>query len=367
MKIRTIAASELSPSLVDAWRRIQQAHEHLNSPCFAPEFTQLVALSCPDVEVAVIEKCGIPVGFFPFQRGAFDRQGLVGTTLDALGMACPVGRMLSDYHGVISAPDLEIDAKTLLRACSLSVWDFDHLPMSQKAFAGHCRSVEPMSVLDLSQGFNAVVARKTAAGSQQFIKWARQARVLERDFGALRFVPHSDDRDALEQVLEMKSKQYIASGLDDLFAHDWVRLLVENIHLMRRPDFSGQLSLLYAGDTLVAGHFGMRSAKVFHYWFPAYAASVAKYSPGIVLMIKLAEHASATGITRFDIGKGSEKYKEQFRTHTVPLGIGSAQLPSLISLYRVMKRMADKRDHSADEDSSPDTPHGDPAKAQSAA
>jgi CelD/BcsL family acetyltransferase involved in cellulose biosynthesis len=349
MKIKIVAGSALSPSLVEAWRSIQQAHAHLNSPCFTPEFTQLVSLSCPDVEVAVLEKCGKYVGFFPFQRGAFERHGLVGTTLDALGMACPVGRILSDYHGLISAPDLDIDAKTLLRACSLSVWDFDHLPMSQKVFANHSRTTEPMSVLDLSQGFNAVVARKTSAGSQQFVKWARQARVLERDMGKLRFVPDSDDRIALEHVLDLKSQQYLSTGHDDLFSHDWVRLLIENIHATRKSEFSGQLSLLYAGETLVAGHFGMRSSTVFHYWFPAYAASAAKYSPGIVLMTKLAEHASATGIKRFDIGKGSEKYKEQFRTHTVPLGVGSAQVPSLISLYRVMKRMAEPSEDVASE------------------
>jgi CelD/BcsL family acetyltransferase involved in cellulose biosynthesis len=338
MKIKVVAGSALAPSHIEAWRRIQLAHAHLDSPLFTPEFTQLVARHSPDVEVAVLEKCGVIVGFFPFQRGTFDRGGLVGSTLDALGMACPVGRTLSDYHGVISAPDIDIDAKALLRACSVTAWDFDHLPLEQKVFAGYRRTEDCMSTMDLSQGFSAVVAQKTRAGSQQFVKWARQARVLERDHGPLRFIAQSSDKDALRQILAMKSEQYLANGLDDIFAQDWVRHLLGDIHTTNREDFSGQLSLLYAGDTLVAGHFGMRTQRVFHYWFPVYAKRFAKYSPGIVLLVKLAEHASATGIQRLDIGKGRETYKEQFRTHTVPLAVGSVHVPSLISLYRVIKR-----------------------------
>jgi CelD/BcsL family acetyltransferase involved in cellulose biosynthesis len=340
MKVKVVAGSTLAPSQIEAWRRIQNAHAHLNSPFYTPEFTQHVARASPDVEVAVLEKRGEIVGFFPYQRGTFGRDGLLGSTLDALGMACPVGRNLSDYHGLIAAPNIDIDAGTLLRACSLTVWDFDHLNIENKIFADKHRSLEQMSVMDLSMGFDAIVDKKTAAGSQQFVKWARQARVLERDFGPLRFVAQSTDTDALRHVLAMKSEQYIALGTDDLFAQSWVRTLVEGIHKTSRAEFAGQLSLLYAGDTLVAGHFGLRSKDVLHYWFPVYAKAFAKYSPGIVLLIKLAQYASANGIKRIDIGTGQDRYKEQFRTHTIPLAVGSVHVPSLISLYRAVKRAA---------------------------
>jgi CelD/BcsL family acetyltransferase involved in cellulose biosynthesis len=339
MKIKVVAGSTLSPSHVDAWRRIRSANAHLASPFFAPEFTYLVAKSSPDVEVAVLEKCGEIVGFFPYQRGTFGRHGLLGSTLDALGMACPVGRTLSDYQGLIAGPELKIDASSLLRACRLSAWDFDHLCLENTALSADHKSLAQMSILDLSQGFDKVVADKTAAGSQQFVKWARQARVLERDYGTLRFIPKSDDKDALRQVLAMKSEQYIASGQDDLFDHEWIRTLLSDIHDTQCADFAGQLSLLYAGDTLVAGHFGMRSRNILHYWFPVYARAVAKYSPGIVLLVKLADYAHKAGFQRIDIGTGKDKYKEQFRTHTLPLAVGSVEVPSIISLYRAAKEV----------------------------
>nr|BFE82638.1 hypothetical protein GCM10020093_052390 [Planobispora longispora] len=39
------------------------------------------------------------------------------------------------------------------------------------------------------------------------------------------------------------------------------------------------LTMVYAGDTPVAGHFGLRTADTLVGWFPAYDVEFARYSP----------------------------------------------------------------------------------------
>ena len=65
-------------------------------------------------------------------------------------------------------------------------------------------------------------------------------------------------------------------------------------HLLVTPgggDFQGVLSGLYIGEKLVAAHFGMRSRRVLHWWFPAYDPELGKYSPGAQLLLELSRAA----------------------------------------------------------------------------
>jgi CelD/BcsL family acetyltransferase involved in cellulose biosynthesis len=98
------------------------------------------------------------------------------------------------------------------------------------------------------------------------------------------------------------------------------------------------LSLLYAGERLVAGHFGMRGRSVWHYWFPAYDPEVAKYSPGLILLLKMAEHAPSLGVRTIDLGKGMSLYKQRLMNASVLLASGSVELPSWRSIRRQMQR-----------------------------
>ena len=86
------------------------------------------------------------------------------------------------------------------------------------------------------------------------------------------------------------------------------------------------LSLLYAGDQLIAGHFGMRSPTTWHYWFPSYDNAFAKYSPGVMLLLKMAEVAPAMGIRIIDMGCGLHSYKERLMNGFVPTAMVSLEL-----------------------------------------
>jgi CelD/BcsL family acetyltransferase involved in cellulose biosynthesis len=73
-----------------------------------------------DVFVLCMEKDGRNVGFFPFHR-------------DEAGVGRPLGLRVSDYQGLIAAPNENWDVPTLLRDAGLRVWHFDHLLASQRS------------------------------------------------------------------------------------------------------------------------------------------------------------------------------------------------------------------------------------------
>ena len=159
-------------------------------------------------------------------------------------------------------------------------------------------------------------------------------RRVEREVGPLRFVANSTDAALLGTVLGWKSDQYRQSGKRDLFAPGWIREAVDRIFATHADGCSGMLSLLYAGDRLVAGHFGMRSRQVWHYWFPSYDPEAAKYSPGLILLLKMAEHAPAIGVQIIDLGKGISLYKERLMNASALVASGSVELPSWLASVR---------------------------------
>jgi CelD/BcsL family acetyltransferase involved in cellulose biosynthesis len=320
MKVSLIPGRELSDDLVRVWLGLQRANADLASPYFHPEFTNVIAASRDDVEVAVLESAGKIVAFFPFQR----EHGAVGR---------PVGGIISDYQGIICGPNFTCDPCELVGGCRLKAWDFDHLLASQSFFRRFHHSIELSPQLDLSQGFETYYRQQRSARSEQI-----KIRSIQREFGPLRFVAHSALESDLEQIIGWKSQQYAKTGASDIFLCSWIKGSVHRIHATQLPDFAGVLSVLYSGDRLVAGHFGMRAGSLLHSWFPAYDPHMAKYSPGLLLLLKMAEHAPGAGIRTIDLGKGINEYKQRFMNASCQLANGSVELLSMRWLRRTVRR-----------------------------
>ena len=321
MRVTAILAEEVDPSLQRRWEQLRLADPLLASPYFCIEYVQAVARVRPDVRVAVIECDGLVQGFFPYQR------------LSAR-VGAPVGGRLSDWHGLIGAPGLDLPAQELLRACGLHIWDFDHVPASQLTFERHAARRDASPVMELEQGFAAYVEQRRAAGAQRVSQMLRKARKLERELGDIRFEADSRDPRALAQVVRWKREQCRRTGVVDFLGWGWTTAMLEQIAAVDSPAFAGRLSVLWHGDAMLAAHFGMRSDRAWHWWFPGYNEAFADYSPGGVLLLKVAEAAAQAGMRHLDLGKGDDPYKRSFATRALPLLEGSVMVPSLDSSWR---------------------------------
>lgn len=294
MNITVVPGRLVAPEHIDAWSNLQRLDAALSSPFLSPDFTLAVAAVRDDVEVGVLAQGSTAVGFFPFQRGRF-RVGY------------PVGGWLNEVQAVIMEPGVAWDSVDLIRGCGLLEWDFTRLVGSQHAFEPFQYRRRTAAFIDLPRGYARYAAERRQAGSGEIPKIDALARKLAREVGPLQFDLHSSDAMLLHTLMKWKLDRYSRHGYVDIFAIPWVRQLLERIHATQTPRFGGLLSVLYAGEELVAVHLGMRSHDVWHYWYPAYNPTFARYSPGLILLLRMAQHASTLGLRRIELG-GSDEY-----------------------------------------------------------
>lgn len=307
IRYETCSAQDLTAEQIREWSDMLIGPAPLDSAFFRPEFTRAVASVRDDVEVAVMRAGETTVGFFPFQRNGRHIQPIVGR--------------LSEFHGAITAPHAEWSATDLQRACGIRSWHFDHLPLMQTEFARHAWGHKPSPYLDLSDGYSAARESLRKSGST-WTQTERKARKLEREVGPLRFEWQANDSRVFAALVDWKSHQHRRTGVLEIFKRPWVTNLLESLRQTQTPDFSAPLSALYAGDKVVAVHLGLCSSRALHIWFPTYDTQYEAYSPGLILLIRLAEAAAERGVTRIDFGPGEERYKQNFSTGEFPLAEG---------------------------------------------
>ncbi|WP_433242998.1 GNAT family N-acetyltransferase [Streptosporangium sp. CA-135522] len=326
MKITVVRPRDLGPSELFRWREIQKASPSLDSPFLSVDFAMVMGQLRDHVRVAVVEDGGEIAGFFPYERHGF-------------GVGRPLGGFLTTCHGLISVPELRLDPRDLLRACMVSAIDFDHLVAGQPTFAPYETDVRPAPVMDLSGGFGAYVERVRANSAKNYKTVRYKERKLGREHGGLRFEWDCADAGALHTVIGWKSDQYRRTGRVDRFARPWIVRLVEELHARRSDDFAGVLTMLYAGDTPVAGHFGLRTAHTLVGWFPAYDPAFARYSPGITHHLHMAEHAADAGLRQVDMGKGGREYKEWLKTGVLMVAEARISRPSPMAAAQWLRRV----------------------------
>jgi len=315
--VTLVRVSDLSPAQWRFWIEIIEASDGLyKSPYFRPEFVRAVAAVRGDVEVALLHQAGQPIGFFPFQRGQ-------------LGLGKPVGGKLSDYHGPLLRSGVEIDPQQLIRACKLASWDFDHLVCATAAFEPFVALRDRSPQLDLSGGYEAYSQGRRDAGSDTIVRTGQKGRKLAREVGPLQLDFDVDDAEAYELMRSWKSAQYERTGLADLFGFSWTGELLNTLRQNRGSEFSAPLSVLRAGDKIAAVVLSLRARDVLHVWFPAYNPELSNYSPGLVVLLKMAELAPGLGIRTIDLGRGDERYKWSLASTSAEVCEGTVACPSL--------------------------------------
>jgi len=83
-------------------------------------------------------------------------------------------------------------------------------------------------------------------------------------------------------------------------------------------------SAMYAGQTLLAAHFGLRDGRVLRWWFAVFDQARAELAPSWMLLRALMAAAPVTGLTRVDLGFGDEDYKRHEMTGSVSVCDGEA-------------------------------------------
>lgn len=310
MNISVVSANGLSPANVAAWINLQTNDTTSDSPYFRPEFTQALGKVRNDVEVGLVEQEGQPVGFFPFQR----RHGNVGW---------PVGGPLADFNGPIMRAGLPLDAGELVQRCGLSAWHFGCLVAAKANFRPYFWFLDGSPYIDISRGFDAYCADRRLAGSKAIRRTFQKLRKLERDHGEVRIEFNVKDERVLDQLIDWKAGQCRKLKVFNAFSPDWTRRLLEDLLEKDGIDFSGVMCALYVKDKLQAGFFCLRSNRVLHLWIAAYSPTMARYSPGSQLLVKMIQAAPSHGITRIDLGPGNERFKRSFGTGTITLAEGS--------------------------------------------
>jgi CelD/BcsL family acetyltransferase involved in cellulose biosynthesis len=298
----------------ERWAEVLARSPHLSSPFFRPEYTEAVAAVRGDVLVACVESGGTVAGFFPFHRSR-------------LGFGIPVGGGRTNYDGPIIDPTLGWDPKELVRASGLRAHRFRRVPAAAASLGRYESWRGGSSVLDLSRGFDGYVGERMAAGSKVVAKTERQARMLERDVGPLRFEAQSPSTELLRLLMRWKSDQWRRTGDVDRFSVGWNVELLDLIHGTDQPDFGGLLSVLHAGERVAALALLLRSKTAGFLWFPTYDPDLSTYSPGMILLLRMAEDAAKRGILAIDLGAADALYKTRLRTGVVEL-VGGQVAPS---------------------------------------
>ncbi|WP_175408850.1 GNAT family N-acetyltransferase [Streptomyces sp. TRM64462] len=339
MRARVVAPQDLTAREVDVWRELRAKRGGgPANPFMEPEFTLAVGRARPrTARVAVLRgEDDEPLGFFPYERGA-------------LGIGRAIGFGVSDCQGAVLRPGLALSARGLLRACRLSAWEFDNLEAGQDLFAHGVAESFSSPVIDIGDGYAAYEALLREQ-SPKFLrttlaKERRLGRRSEAD-GGLRFVFDEADPRALRTLMAWKSAQYRRTGRRDRFAQAWISRLVRDLHRTRAPGCSGVLSVLYAGERPVAAHFGLRSRTVLSCWFPSYDPAFAKYSPGLVLHLRMAEAAAREGIGMLDLGRGAAEYKDSLKTGELQVHEGACVRPGTGAALHWLGREPVRRAHS---------------------
>ena len=316
MTAEIISAANLPAEYRAQWLRWLGEQPGLDGPCFQPDFVSGLGKFIPDCRVAVWRHAGEVACFLPFQ---------------ARGRRCARSIPMCDYQAIIGRPELARDLRATLRSAGLRSWQFDNLIAAQVPTAQATRLTLTRSPrVVLAGGFDAYTeALKQAGKSGRNI--LTKLRLLERDHGPVSFVQGVSDEALLRRMLEWKAKRFTTSGVFP----NWVEPSLQHFLKGQAAAVPGGLSVLKAGEAVVALHFGLRVGRVHYYWFPAYDEAFSKYTPGWLLVWFLLKQLHELKCDTLDFGPGGETYKEYFANAHLEFGSGLIETSaSMARLHR---------------------------------
>lgn len=292
-----IRPDALSEADRQAWTAFRQADPRLGHPYLDWRYAQAAA-KVPGAALAVFRRGGQARGFFPFQRRG--------------RLAQPLGAPLTDYHGVIGAPDEPaLSPQDVAQALGATLraggW------VSSDAAEGFV--VRSRMAADVSEGPQALEAACEARNHKFWKNLRRLDRAFERDHGPSLFVWDDRDPATLDWIIAEKRAQYRRTRRHDVFACGWTATLLADLFAARAAGdgFGLRLCSLRTGDgRLAAAEASLDDGRTLHMWFPAYDVHFARCGPGMLMTWKEMEAAARDGYAWVDFGAGDADYKSAF-------------------------------------------------------
>jgi|LakMenEpi03Aug12_release.lakeMendotaPanAssembly.Ray.scaffolds.fasta_scaffold317664_2 CelD/BcsL family acetyltransferase involved in cellulose biosynthesis len=324
MQIDVLAPSDLTAQDRAAWRAFQAADAELASPYLSPDWVDILnGAGGPDarhLKVLRLRLAGEALGFLAVRAGAFT--------------AMAPGAPFCDYMGLVAAPGLRVDPRDLVRALKVARLDLHNVPSTQVVFADRLQGLEPSHIVDLSQGFDAYVAERKAAGVGLLQDCAKKARKFEREVGPLSFEAMSTDEAAFDQLFAWKIEQLAATGQPALFAPAWPLAMMREVFARREVAVGGALFTLKTGDQLLAANLCFRAPGVLHVWMIAHDDAHSRYSTGLLLIADILRWAGSNGVREIDFGPGDYRFKQQLANRQRLTGHGFVGLTAPATLVR---------------------------------
>lgn len=307
--------SDLTPDDVAVWRAIQAAEPTLASPLLGVDFAQAVGAVRRDARIAIYRRGGRTIGFLAHHR----RPG---------GFARPIGAPFCDYHALISTADAALGAGEALQAARLGALRLTGLIDPFEAFGEAVKTRMPSHRIVLGGTSGAYLDALWASSGNRLKNYRRYRRSLEKAAGPIHVVGDDRDPQAFERLLAWKSEQFERTGLHDFLAVPWAAALMRGLFENRTEAFGGQMLSLYAGDKLVAAHFGARQGGWFHPWISAFDPDLRAHSPGTVHQVEAIGAMTELGLTTYDLGPGEDHWKSQLTNENDEVGAGLAVAPN---------------------------------------
>lgn len=334
MASRIVDADSLSDEDVLAWRSLADVVAPSGNAFLSPTFTKAAAVAYGRVKVCFIEDGAGVAAVLPYQSpSAFAA---------ALGAAVRVGEEMNDLFGLIARPTFHCTPEKLLALAHLNHIYFTHLDASQNrhGLTGE-RPSGGLRIL-LPKG-GAAYLDELRRSDPKFVRdTERRIRKAAQEVGPIRFrMAEADAAEWLPRVLAEKRAQYVRTKNVDWLAAPGRRRLLEILAQSMEPDCRPMVSTLTFGDTWAAIHFGLRSYKTLHYWFPVYNPALATYAPGRLLLHHVISNAQDAGLEVIDRGGGESQAKRDFPSERRSYYSGVWYRPGVRSLiYRACQSAA---------------------------
>lgn len=303
--------NDLGPDELDEWQALCDSDPGQSSPLLGPEFAALVAGEREDVRILTARRGGALVGLLAVHKRPF-------------GHARPIGAPFCDYCGPLLAPGKSLSLPDMLAAGGLSSYHAPAAVVPPERLGDVSVQAEDHAFVIRLDGRapEAYIETFRARHAKRHKNFRRLLRQLERgQDGELKLAWGVPEADNLATLLAWKSAQFRGDGLLDVTAAPNSARLLKAAAALEPADSNGLQGFMISltlGNTLLAGHFGVRRGEQFHPWIAAYNPDHGEHAPGILLIYKAIAMMDEMGLQSIDLSGGHDHYKKYFAAPLKP-------------------------------------------------